>query len=317
MSAVQHTSVSPVTPAAATDMVGHLAATASIEMTPRQVLSAPSMADLLPSGSTVYVPLLSGADRDQSVAACRELVAQAMRPVAHLPARAVPSRAALNEWLGGLRAVGVDSLLLIAGDGDKPAGPFHNTLDLLDSGLLEHYGFRRLAIAGHPGGHPVASDQALREALAIKQAYAAEHGCEMWMVTQFVFAAEPALRWLDAIRNAAGPLPIWIGLPGPSKLRTLLAFAAQCGLGSSARMLMRRPDAARLVRGWSPEPLLRELAASRAVEGAASPGGVHLYPFGGVRRCTDWLRELHAERCAASAGAPLSPEPIMASEQAR
>jgi len=292
MSAVHNVVVTQPAPGVLTDPVGQLACTASIEITPRQLLSRGSLQGLLPAGSSVYVPLLPDAGREQTVAACGELVAQGMRPVAHLAARSIPSRDALSDWLAALKTVGVDSLLLIAGDGARPAGPFANTLDLLESGLIEAYGFRRLGVAGHPNGHPVASDHALREALAVKQDYARQHDCEMWMVTQFVFSAESALRWLDAIGEAAAPLTIRIGLPGPSKLRTLLAFAAQCGLGSSARMLMRRPDAARLVGGWTPEPVLRELAAFQRGPGAALLGGVHLYPFGGVRRCTEWLRGL-------------------------
>ena len=311
MSAVHNAVGKHSPPDVVADPVGQLACSASIEITPRQVLSTGSLQGLLPTGSSVYVPLLPGAGHEQTVVACRELVAQGMRPVAHLPARAIPSRDALSEWLGALKTVGVESLLLIAGDGARPAGPFADTLDLLDSGLLEAYRFRSLAVAGHPNGHPIASDGALREALAVKKEYAAQHGCEMWLVTQFVFSAEAALRWLDDMRTAAGPLPIRIGVPGPSKLRTLLAFAAQCGLGSSARMLARRPDAARLVGGWSPEPLLRELADAWRTPGAALLDGVHLYPFGGVRRCSGWLHGLRAPDCQSpelpdNAGAALS-----------
>jgi len=266
-----------------------LARDASIEVTPAQVLEGPSLATLLPAASHVYLPSLPKADVADTLRACRQLLAVGLVPVPHVTPRTIGSRAAMRSRLEELAAAGVERLLLIAGDRDTPAGPYASTLDLLQSGLLLEHGFRRLGIAGHPEGHPALPPATLIDALAVKRDYAASTGSELWVVTQFVFTARHTVRWLERVRAVAGDLPVRIGIPGPARLSTLIAYAARCGVGASARMLVRRPSAARLLTCWTPDGLLHDLAYHRI---AGSPfGGIHLFPFGGIARCGRWLQQ--------------------------
>jgi methylenetetrahydrofolate reductase (NADPH) len=270
--------------------VSELLADFSIEATPRQVSKIPSFAALLPAGTSVYVPFLPGAAFGETIDAARRLMDEAMRPVPHLAARAVPGRAQLDSWLGSLADAGVSSLLLIAGDLAEPAGPFGDTMQILDSGLLERHGFSRVGVAGHPDGHPAADEAALASALAYKQAYATATGAEMWVVTQFAFDAEPIRLWLDSLPGLGVTLPVRVGLPGPAKLRTLISFALSCGVAASARALAKRPDmAGKLLGQWQPDELVTALARHRMERPDGQLAGVHVFPFGGLKTSAAWF----------------------------
>lgn len=269
----------------APDPLASLARTASIEATPRQVLAAENLAGLRPAGGAVYVPFLPGADFADSLAACQRLQAAGLTPVPHLPARAIASRDQARDWLAALAETGVNRLMLIAGDRTTASGPFADTPALLASGLVAEHGFFDLGVAGHPDGHPQASRGALSEAMRFKQDYAQASGSRLWVVTQFAFEVHPILDWLDEAGPELAPWPIYLGLPGPTRLKTLLAYAAQCGVGASARALKRQPGTARLLRPWTPDRLVHALAGHHPARFA----GLHLFPFGGLQRSVDWL----------------------------
>ncbi len=168
---------------------------------PSSVVTGSPLSVMLARGTKIYVPFLPKADYRETVEACRLLIADGMKPVPHLPARAVGSAAQLRDWLADLAEIGVDTLFLIAGDLKTASGPYENTLAILDSGLLLDHGFRRLGIAGYPEGHPSADQRDLDRALAAKIDYADSTGTEMWMVTQFVFSSDPAIAWLRRMRE--------------------------------------------------------------------------------------------------------------------
>lgn len=277
-------------------IVRELAQTASIEVTPGQILGMSELPDWLPGGTAVYVPFLPNARYADTVFACQRLRGVGLEPIPHFPARAVTSRDQARDWLGELAAVGTDRLMLIAGDNEHTAGPFPDTLALLDSGLLAEYGFYNLGVAGHPEGHPFASRDELGHALAIKRDYASATATRMWVVTQFAFKAETFTRWLHATTDVVNPLPVYFGIVGPTRLRTLIAYAAHCGVSVSAQVLRRKPATARLLRAWLPDELVSDLARHRLDNPASLFRGIHLYSFGGLRRSSEWLCSLREER---------------------
>lgn len=271
---------------------------ASIEVAPRQLQALPQQ---LPRGTQTYVPFLPQAAWQGTVAACVRLRRMGMAPVPHLTARSVASPAHLDDMLGELAASGVDRLLLIAGDCSAPSGPYASTMALLESGKLAEHGFRRFGIAAHPQGHPHARQRELEAALAAKVEYARSTGSKVWVVTQFAFAHEPMLALLQHMRTAHPGVPVRIGIPGPARLRTLLAFAARCGVGVSARQLAARPGALRLLGRWSPSDVVAKLAAHRACAPDSPLAGIHIFAFGGIDASVRWLRSLHDEKTAPEA----------------
>ncbi len=280
------------------DAVRQLAQGASVELLAREVAGAGAELAALRQGTEVYVPFPPRAAWADTVAACRRLLGAGLRPVPHLAARTVPSQPDLGAWLDDVAELGVDSLMLVAGDRDHPAGPYRDTLDVLESGLLNERGFHRLGVAAYPEGHPRIDSASLERALARKIEYAAamgaETGSQMWIVTQFAFSAAPAIAWLERLCEMPLVLPVRVGLPGPTPLKKLLAFAARCGVGTSLRMARRRPGVVRLLGNWSPDESLCEFAAYRSRNPATALAGIHLFAFGGLAATARWLDTLDA-----------------------
>lgn len=272
-----------------------LVRSASIEVTPRQVLQGTAVADCLTPGTRVYVPFLPKGRFDDTLQACRQLVGQGMVPVPHLPARRIESREGLRQWLARLREAGASQLMLIAGDCDAVAGPFPDTLALLESGLLAEAGFHRLGVAGHPEGHPLVGAEELNRALRVKRDYARVTGTDLWVVTQFAFEAGHFTDWLHRMSDSLAGLPVHVGVAGPTRLKTLIAYAAQCGVGVSARVMRRKPSAARLLRAWTPDGLVHALVRHRQANPQSPLQGIHLFPFGGLQQSADWLRRFAGE----------------------
>ena len=279
----------PLADVAAPPSVGALANNASLEIAPRQLAGMPTLPEELLPGTEVYVPFLPKARWRETVQACQQLQRFGMTPVPHLTARSVASAGELDDRLAALAASNVDRLLLIAGDQAKPAGPYADTLAVLDSGKLVAHGLRRFGVAAHPEGCSFATAADLDAALTRKMEYATSEGVAMWVVTQFVFAPEPALAFLHRMQHARCGVRVRIGLPGPAKLRTLITFATRCGAGASVRTLTRRPGVVRLLGRWSPGPLLSALGQHHAATPGSPLAGIHVFAFGGIGSTARWL----------------------------
>lgn len=268
-----------------------LVRSASIEATPGQILAAEQLPDLLPEGTCVYVPFLPKGQFGDTLQACQRLLELGMQPVPHVPARMAESRRQLKDWLSQLHESHVDRLLLIAGDSAASAGPFADTLAVLESGMLPEFGFHGIGVAAHPDGHPMADRATLSQALSIKRDYARSTSTRLWVVTQFTFDANVVTGWLQGLGDVLQEIPVYIGMAGPTRVKTLIAYAAQCGVGASARQVLRRPGSARLLRAWTPDRMVRALV-QYCLDNPDTPlRGIHLFPFGGLRQSAQWIQE--------------------------
>ncbi|MDK8464807.1 methylenetetrahydrofolate reductase [Marinobacter sp. SS13-12] len=277
--------------AEATSRLQALVRSASIEATPRQILAAEHLPELLPEGTCVYVPFLPRGQFSDTLAACTRLLEVGMQPIPHVPARMAESRGQLRDWLAELEETHVDRLLLIAGDSDAAAGPFPDTLAVLESGLLAQFRFHGIGVAAHPDGHPMADRATLTQALGIKREYARTTATRLWVVTQFTFDADVVIDWLQSLGNILEEVPVYIGIAGPTRMKTLIAYAAQCGVGASARAMLRRPGSARLLRAWTPDAMVRALVRYCLDNPDTLLRGIHLFPFGGLRQSAQWIQE--------------------------
>ena len=273
-----------------------LVRSASIEATPRQILTTEHLPDLLPAGTCVYVPFLPKGQFSDTLEASRRLLDLGMQPVPHVPARMAQSRGQLRDWLAQLDESGVDRLLLIAGDSDAVAGPFPDTLAVLESGLLAQFRFQGIGVAAHPDGHPMADRATLAQALSVKREYARTTATRLWVVTQFTFDADVVIDWLQGLGNILEEVPVYIGMAGPTRVKTLIAYAAMCGVGASARMLLRRPGSARMLGAWKPDDMVRALVQYCLENPETLLRGIHLFPFGGLRQSAQWIRD-HSGSC--------------------
>ena len=125
-----HSSVAALNEIDVLDAQRELVRNASAELSPSQLASTGPLTDYLSRGTRVYIPSIPGAAWGESMAACRRLSAEGMRPVPHLPARLLRSAGELDDRLGELAAAGVGDLLLVAGDHKHAAGPYHDTLEM-------------------------------------------------------------------------------------------------------------------------------------------------------------------------------------------
>ena len=269
-----------------------LLAGASVELSSRDPAEIDACADLLAPGADVYISMPPGQTYHGNVTLAARLRRAGLNPVPHFAARRIASRDALDEYLE--RAAGeaaVNTALVIAGDSDRPSGPFESSLALLESGLFQKHGVVHMGVAGHPEGHPKIAPSVLDSALAAKKSLARRSGLDLRVVTQFCFESAPVLEWAAKIKGHG--IPAHIGLSGPASLPRLLKFAALCGIGNSIRALKARPQAiTRLLVEAGPEVVVRELAQHRGPPIA----GLHFFCFGGLIRTARWLRALREGR---------------------
>ncbi len=204
----------------------------------------------------------------------------------HLVARRIGSEAELARAVSRLREGGVEQVLVIAGDAAHPAGAYTNSLELLESGLLEKAGFARVAVAGHPEGHPAVAGPELWAALRAKQAWADRTGIAMHVVTQFGFDPAVICGWVRELGRNGVRLPVHVGMAGPTPLPKLIKYAIACGVGASVRGAMRNLRAMTGLAGLAttPEQMLLGLVEGCDVGHGAQIVHPHVFAFGGFAR---------------------------------
>jgi len=228
------------------------------------------------------------------VATAKRLNESGFDVMPHFPARIIKDEATLADWIARYQGeANVEQALLLAGGVTSPHGDFHSSMQLLETGLFDKAGFKRLHVAGHPEGNkdidPDGSDTAVMEALHWKQKFNDTTDAEMALATQFAFEAGPIIEWADAIKAAGVDIPIHIGIAGPAKLQTLIKFAIACGVGPSLKVLQKRAmDVTKLLLPYEPNEVLTELAAHKAANPDFNITHVHFFPLGGIKTNSKW-----------------------------
>ena len=262
----------------------------SMEVNPSQAKVLDAVVERLPLGTEVFLTWIPGADPMHAVAPAAKLRRAGLIPVPHVGARHLETAGQLQRFAARLAGEGVDRVLVIGGDRAKPAGPYDSSLAVMQTGIFQKAGIRRMAVAGFPEGHPNIPEAVLDAALTAKLRFAQNAGVQLSVVTQFCFKADPILEWLRRIRNRGIDIPVRVGLAGPARLITLVRYAVRCGIGNSMHVLKDHPSFAKLLTEKGPEPIIRELAA-HGENGSKSLGiaGLHFYVFGGFNKTIDWI----------------------------
>lgn len=272
--------------------LARLFADVSLEMTAKDIDQIEAMAARVPGGTMVSVTFLPGetfASRTDAAAAVHR---HGLKPVPHISARRLTSQGELEGFLDALAGrIKLEHVFVIAGDLPDPAGPYEDALSVIRSGLLEKYGVRHVGISGYPEGHPGIDGPKLWQALADKHAELTARGLDYSIMTQFGFDAEPILAWLEEVRARGIDKVVRVGVAGPASIKTLLRFAARCGVGASAKVMQKYGlSLTRLLGSAGPDPLLADLAEGLdpARHGKAA---LHFYPFGGLTKTADWIAD--------------------------
>ncbi|KNG95697.1 methylenetetrahydrofolate reductase [Pseudaestuariivita atlantica] len=269
----------------------------SIEVMPRTAAKVEDFKALLAPGTRVYIAHIEGTPIEEMVDTAKRLAADGFPVMPHFPARIIKDEATLADWIARYQGeAGVDQALLLAGGVTTPHGDYHSSMQLLESGLFDKAGFKRLHVAGHPEGNrdidPDGGEANVMEALRWKQDFSNRSDAQMALATQFAFEAGPIIAWVDGLKAAGIDLPVHIGIAGPAKLQTLIKFAIACGVGPSLKVLQKRAmDVTKLLLPYEPTEVLSELAAHKAANPDFGIEQVHFFPLGGIKTNANWAIE--------------------------
>ncbi len=182
-------------------------------------------------------------------------------------------------------------MLVIAEGIARPLGPFSDSLQILNSGLLEKHQIRKFGVAGHPEGSPDISKDKLTTAITDKNHWAKNSDIEAYITTQFCFVVPSIITWEKNIRKDGNKLPIHIGISGPATLNTLIKFATMSGIGPSIHVLTRQTkNLTKLVFTQDAYNLIEGIAYAKSQDPDCLLEQLHFYPFGGLAKTASWIK---------------------------
>ena len=250
-----------------------------------------ALQDHFDRGTDVTITFLPGDNYRRNVETAAALRRAGYNPIPHIAAREMRSREELGDFLQRARGeADVTRILVIAGDVAAAKGPFRSSLDVCHSGLIEAHGVSSVSIAGHPEGHPFLTPQNAFRALGTWRDWGGQAGVRVEVITQFCFESAPIVGWISALEAQVGGLPVIVGLAGPATPATLIKFALRCGIGNSIRSMRNQIGRyGRLLIDAGPDDVVRGLQSSFE-KSKPLIAGVHLFPFGGLRKAGEWRR---------------------------
>lgn len=243
-------------------------------------------------GTDVTITFLPGDNYRHNIETAVTLRRAGFNPVPHVAAREISSRQALDDFLARARfEAGVSRILVIAGDVARVKGPFKSSFDICASGAIEAHSIKSVSVAGHPEGHPFLDAAQARAVFGRWRDWGRGAGIDISIVSQFCFESAPILAWTKELEAGGIDLPVIIGLAGPATPATLMKFALRCGVGNSMRAVRSQIGRfGRLLTDTGPDDVVRGLAGAPAAA-TAQVAGFHLFPFGGLRKTANWLRD--------------------------
>lgn len=269
----------------------------SLETMPRDKNSIDAAINSLPSGRRVYVACAPGESHDRIIEGAVKLSHGGLVPVPHVVARGFRDEHQLDEFLARIRGeTGTTSALVLGGDISASVGCFESSQQLVETGLFEKHGFRSLSFATYPENHPRIGSTTLDAALIQKVRLANAQSLDVSLVTQFCFDAEAIVGHVRRLRKISVHAPVHLGVVGPASARTVLKFAALCGIGNSIRALtMQGRRLSRLVGDYDPLALITRLARATTMEPGLDIAGLHFFTFSGVAQTVEWSNRIVLE----------------------
>jgi methylenetetrahydrofolate reductase (NADPH) len=284
------------TPAAAVARIVSFMKGFSLEATKLASDDIAALRGILAENTPIYLTCVPGRPLSGIIDQARRISAAGFEPVPHLAARSIASTGILDELLANLAVLKVRRVLIVAGDRDRPAGPYSTAIEVIESGLLQRHGIREVGIAGYPEGHRQISQLTLERALAAKIQCATQTGLAVHIVTQFCFDAAPVTDWILRLRNHGIESPVRVGMAGPTNLATLIRYAQRCGVRASLQGMTRHAGLLKHLVGVSaPDGIIRPLAET-ATTGRLGQVVPHFYSFGGVAATGRWAAAAGAGR---------------------
>ena len=266
----------------------------SLEMTAKEVDDLRDAAPLIKAETQIAVTFLPGEEMEQRIAASCMVREIGCEPIAHVSARRIASFEELDYYLRETaRRAQAKRVFVIAGDPSEPEGPFSDSLQIIETGLLEKYGYQVVGIGGHPEGHPHNSRTDLWTWMERKLDAIRSRGMLPLVVTQFAFDDDAIVDWLTEMRERGIDVPVRLGVPGPAGIKRLLGFARRCGVGASASVMKKYGvSITNLVGKAGPDRLVESLEGKLTRKHGRVR--LHFYPFGALKACAEWINDYDA-----------------------
>jgi methylenetetrahydrofolate reductase (NADPH) len=262
----------------------------STEATLPNQMELEAFRDILPSTTQIFVAAPPGRPYLRLVETARQIRKAGFEPVPHIAARNYDSPEALGDFVARICGeADARRVLVIAGDVDRPAGPFLGANAVIESDLLQRHGIREIGVTGYPDGHPKLSDAIVVRALRQKLKSANERNLKVKIVSQLCFDADQIAAWVMSLRRSDIDVPVSIGLAGPTSIRGLARFALMCGVRNSFKAFVDGKTS-QLFGEASPGDIIHDLseALDLSMLGQIS---LHLYAYGGLVRTANWAKD--------------------------
>ena len=267
----------------------------SLEMTAKETEGLREAAPLIRPNTQIAVTFLPGEELEQRIEAAVLVRELGFEPIVHLSARRIESETQLDWYLSEItKRAGVKRCFIIAGDPPEPEGPYSDSLQIIESGLLEQYGIEIVGVGGHPEGHPNVSKDDLWVWMEKKIAAVRAHGMTPLVVTQFAFDDDARVEWVGEMRERGIDVPVRLGVPGPAGIKRLLGFAKRCGVGASASVMKKYGvSLTNLIGSAGPDKLVNSLDSKLTEKHGRVR--LHFYPFGALKASAEWINAYDAK----------------------
>lgn len=268
----------------------------SLEMTAKETEGLREAAPFIRPGTQIAVTFLPGEEIAQRVEAAVLVRELGFEPIVHLSARRIESEQQLDDYLRDITTkAGVKRVFIIAGDPPEPEGPYSDSLQIIETGLLEKHGIEIVGVGGHPEGHPNNTPAELWDWMERKIAAIRTHGMTPLVVTQFAFDDDAIVEWVAEMRGRGIDVPVRLGVPGPAGIKRLLGFAKRCGVGASANVMKKYGiSLTNLLGSAGPDKLVASLDAKLNQDDHGRVR-LHLYPFGALKASAEWINGYDAK----------------------
>jgi len=266
----------------------------SIETTPNVYAKYGKFSDLVSVKNSIYVTYLPDEDSNRVINTSKKLHDEGFDVIPHLPARTLKNHLDLEKFIGSLSEIAGCKKILVIGGGGKQAGNISSSLDVLKTELLSKYNFDEVGLAGHPEGNPDISESELDKAIIEKNVFAKNSDFVLYLATQFFFEASSFKNWEKKLDSLNNQLEIHAGIPGPATLKTLVSYAASCGIGNSIRFLSKQAmNITKLATTRTPNKLIADLADYKKINPNTKLSKLHFYAFGGIKKTSEWLHDIY------------------------
>ena len=251
--------------------------------------AADRVATYVPNDVTITVTASPRRGTPATVLLAVALARMGYKAVPHLSARMIRDAHELHQIVDALKAAGIASIFVVAGDSREPVGGFPDALSLLMA-LPPDHGFTEIGVTGYPESHPFIHDDVTIQAMWDKRRLA------NYIVSNMSFDPSAVAAWVERIRRRGVDMPVYVGMAGVADPVRLLRVSTKIGVQDAARFLRGHPSwVARMFRpgGYEPGRFLAALMPELS-QPARRVAGLHIFTFNEIEPTERWRREMLA-----------------------